>query len=171
MNATILHESRGRIRIRLQQRRMTLEQADQLEAWLQSRGWAKRITVHERTCPVIAYYSGDRQAVLDDIRRFSWKDAEKNVSLPVHSSRALNREFEEKLVGKIVMKAACTLFLPSPLRIARILWHMIPFVRRGLRCLLQRRIKVDLLDALSISISALRGDFGTAGAVMFLLEV
>ena len=77
MNATILHESRGRIRVRLQQRRMTLEQADQLEAWLQSRGWAKRITVHERTCSVIAYYSGDRQTVLDDIRRFSWERCRK----------------------------------------------------------------------------------------------
>ena len=171
MNATILHESHGRIRIRLKQRRMTLEQADQLEAWLQSRNWAQQITVHERTCTVIAYYSGDRRAVLDDFRRFSWKEAEKNVNLPAHSSRALNREFEEKLVGKIMLKAACTLFLPPPLRIARILWHMIPFVRRGLRCLLRRRIKVDLLDALSISISACRGDFGTAGAVMFLLEV
>ena len=171
MNATILHESHGRIRIRLKQRRMTLEQADQLEAWLQSRNWAQQITVHERTCTVIAYYSGDRRAVLDDFRRFSWKEAEKNVNLPAHSSRALNREFEEKLVGKIMLKAACTLFLPPPLRIARILWHMVPFVRRGLRCLLRRRIKVDLLDALSISISACRGDFGTAGAVMFLLEV
>ena len=94
MNATILHESHGRIRIRLKQRRMTLEQADQLEAWLQSRNWAQQITVHERTCTVIAYYSGDRRAVLDDFRRFSWKEAEKNVNLPARSSRALNREFE-----------------------------------------------------------------------------
>ena len=74
-------------------------------------------------------------------------------------------------MGKVFCKAACTLFLPSPLRVARILWHMIPFVRRGLHCLLRRRIKVELLDALSISISACRRDFGTAGMVMFLLEV
>ena len=74
-------------------------------------------------------------------------------------------------MAKVVCKAACTLFLPPPLRIARILWHMIPFVRRGLRCLLRRRVKVELLDALSISISAFRGDFDTAGTVMFLLEV
>ena len=74
-------------------------------------------------------------------------------------------------MGKVLCKAACTLFLPSPLRIARILWHMIPFVRRGLHCLLRRRVKVELLDALSISISACRRDFGTAGMVMFLLEI
>ncbi|OUN91318.1 heavy metal translocating P-type ATPase [Pseudoflavonifractor sp. An44] len=171
MNATILHESRGRIRFRLRQKQMTLAQADLLEAWIQGKSWCRQVTVHERTCCVILYYDGTRQAVLNEIRHFSWQEAERTTSLPAHSSRALNREFEEKLVTKVVCKAACTLFLPSPLRIARILWHMIPFVRRGLRCLLRRRIKVELLDALSISISACRRDFGTAGMVMFLLEV
>ena len=171
MNATILHESRGRIRFRLRQKQMTLAQADLLEAWIQGKSWCRQVTVHERTCCVILYYDGTRQAVLNEIRHFSWQEAEQTTALPAHSSRALNREFEEKLVAKVVCKAACTLFLPSPLRIARILWHMIPFVRRGLRCLLRRRVKVELLDALSISISACRRDFGTAGMVMFLLEV
>ena len=171
MNATILHESRGRIRFRLRQKQMTLAQADLLEAWIQGKSWCRQVTVHERTCCVILYYDGTRQAVLNEIRHFSWQEAERTTALPAHSSRALNREFEEKLVAKVVCKAACTLFLPSPLRIARILWHMIPFVRRGLRCLLRRRIKVELLDTLSISISACRRDFGTAGMVMFLLEV
>ena len=171
MNATILHESRGRIRFRLRQKQMTLAQADLLEAWIQGKSWCRQVTVHERTCCVILYYDGTRQAVLNELRHFSWQEAERTTALPAHSSRALNREFEEKLVTKVVCKAACTLFLPSPLRIARILWHMIPFVRRGLHCLLRRRIKVELLDALSISISACRRDFGTAGMVMFLLEV
>ena len=171
MNATILHESRGRIRFRLRQKQMTLAQADLLEAWIQGKSWCRQVTVHERTCCVILYYDGTRQAVLNEIRHFSWQEAERTTALPAHSSRTLNREFEEKLVTKVVCKAACTLFLPPPLRIARILWHMIPFVRRGLRCLLRRRIKVELLDALSISISACRRDFGTAGMVMFLLEV
>ena len=171
MNATILHESRGRIRFRLRQKQMTLAQADLLEAWLQGKSWCRQVTVHERTCCVILYYDGTRQAVLNEIRHFSWQEAEQTTALPAHSSRALNREFEEKLVAKVVCKAACTLFLPPPLRLARILWHMVPFVRRGLGCLLRRRVKVELLDALSISISAFRGDFDTAGTVMFLLEV
>lgn len=171
MKAIILHESRGRIRIRVQQPRMTLEQADLLEAWLLRKPWARQVSVHERTCCVILHYDGSRQTVLDDIRRFSWQEATESISLPVHSSRALNREFEEKLVGKIVLKAASSLFLPSPLRIARILWRMVPFVHRGLSCLLRGKLRVEVLDALSISISACRRDFGTAGAVMFLLEI
>ena len=171
MKATILHESRGRIRLKLQQKQMTLAQADLLEAWLQEKPWIRQVIVHERTCCVILYYDGDRQILLDTLRHFSWSEAERTTSLPAHSSRALNREFEEKLVGKVLCKAACTLFLPSPLRIARILWHTIPFVRRGLGCLFRRRMKVELLDALSISVSVFRKDFGTAGMVMFLLEV
>ena len=171
MNATILHESRGRIRLRFNQKRMTLSQADLLEVWLQSKPWAKQVTVHERTCCVILYYQGSRDQVLEDIRHFSWSAAEESVNLPIQSSRALNREFEEKLVGKIALKGLSTLFLPMPLRIARVLWHMVPFVRRGLSCLVHRKMKVELLDVLSVSISVCRRDFGTAGAIMFLLEV
>ena len=171
MNATILHESRGRIRLRLGQKRVTGAQADLLEAWLQGKPWTRQAAVHERTGCLLLYYDGARQTVLDELRRFSWAEAARTTSLPAHSSRALNREFEEKLVMKVVGKAACTLFLPPPLRLARTLWHMVPFVGRGLRCLLERRLKVELLDALSISLSACRGDFGTAGMVMFLLEV
>src|SRR5699024_11697794 len=93
------------------------------------------------------------------------------VTLPSHSTRELNREFQEKLVGKVLMKGAAALFLPAPLRIARVVWHMVPFLHKGIRCLGRRKIKVELLDALSIGISACRRDFGTAGTVMFLLEI
>ena len=94
--------------------------------------------------------------MLDELRHFSWEEAKETTALPAHSSRALNREFEEKLAGKILYKAASTLFLPPPLRIARILWHMIPFVKRGLGCLRHRCMKVEMLDALSVSISVCR---------------
>lgn len=171
MRATIEHESRGRMRLRLRQKKMTLRQADLLEAWLKGRPWAREAVVHERTCCVILTYGGDREAVLSAIGSFTWAGAEETVTLPSHSTRALNREFQEKLVGKVLMKGVSTLFLPAPLRIARVVWHMIPFLSKGLRCLGRRRIKVELLDALSIGISAFRRDFGTAGTVMFLLEI
>lgn len=171
MRATIVHESRGRIRLRLDQKRMTISQADLLDAWLQSRPWARQTAVHERTCCVILRYEGGRDEVLEDLRGFSWEAAAHTIALPAHSSRVLNRRFEEKLVGKVAAKAVCTLFVPPPLRIARMAWHMIPFLRRGIGCLLRRQVRTELLDALSISISACRGDFGTAGTVMFLLEV
>ena len=171
MKATILHESRGRVRFRLCQQRLTLRQADLLETWLQRQPWVRSAAVHERTRCVILAYSGERETVFAALRAFSWQAAEACVTLPSHSTRALRREFEEKLTGKVLLKAASTLFLPPPLRAARVLWHMLPFLRRGLSCLRQRRIKVELLDALSIGISVARLDFGTAGSVMFLLEL
>ena len=171
MRATIEHESRGRMRLRLRQKKMTLRQADLLEAWLKGQPWAREAVVHERTCCVILTYGGDRETVLSAIGSFTWAGAEETVTLPSHSTRALNREFQEKLVGKVLIKGVSTLFFPTPLRIARVVWHMIPFLSKGLRCLGRRRIKVELLDALSIGISVFRRDFGTAGTVMFLLEI
>ena len=171
MRATIEHESRGRMRLRLRQKNMTLRQADLLEAWLKGQPWAKDAVVHERTRCAILTYAGNRATVLSAIGNFTWAEAEETVTLPGHSTRALNREFQEKLVGKVLMKGASALFFPTPLRVARVIWHMIPFLHKGLRCLGRRRIKVELLDALSIGISACRRDFGTAGTVMFLLEI
>ena len=171
MRATIVHESRGRMRLRLRQKNMTIRQADLLETWLKGQPWTREAVVHERTGCAIVTYKGDRETVLSALGAFTWAGAESSVTLPGHSTRALNREFQEKLAGKMAMKAAAALFLPTPLRIARVVWHMIPFLHRGLRCLGHRQIKVELLDALSIGISVCRRDFGTAGTVMFLLEI
>ena len=171
MRATIVHESRGRMRLRLRQKNMTLRQADLLETWLKGQPWTREAVVHERTGCVIVTYAGDRETVLSAIGGFTWAGAEEAVTLPSHSTRELNREFQEKLVGKVLMKGAAALFLPAPLRIARVVWHMVPFLHKGIRCLGRRKIKVELLDALSIGISACRRDFGTAGTVMFLLEI
>lgn len=171
MKATIVHESRGRMRLRLRQKTMTFRQADLLETWLKAQSWTKEAVVHERTCCVIVAYAGERETVLSAIGGFTWAEAEETVTLPGHSTRALNREFQEKLAGKVLMKGAAALFLPAPLRVARVIWHMAPFLHKGFRCLSRGKIKVELLDALSIGISVGRRDFGTAGMVMFLLEI
>lgn len=170
MKAKILHESRGRMRIRLDMDSMSLQQADRLDAWLREQPWAAAVTVHERTCCIIIQYTGSRDAVIHAIGHFSWKQTE-NLALDTYSSRKLDREFQEKLFGKVFKKLAAMLLLPAPLRAIRISLHMIPFLRRGLHCIIHRQMKVELLDAISIGISAFRGDFSTAGMVIFLLEL
>ena len=171
MKATIVHESRGRLRLRLAQRRMTLEQADLLEAWLQVQPGVSEAVVHERTCCAIVRYTGSRGAVLDAVSRFRYDAPQVAALAPAHSSRALNRKYQEKLVGKVAVKLLTSLFLPTPLQIARVCWISVPFLRRGLRRLLRGQLRVELLDALSIGLSMARRDFGTAGSVMFLLEL
>lgn len=171
MNAIIEHESRGRIRFRFVQKQMSLTQADLLEAWFRKVGGVQQVTVHERTCCVVVQFKGDRENIIDAVRRFSWEEAERSITPPAHSSRQLNREFQDKLVSKVTMKIVSTLFFPYSVRIARMMWHAVPFVKRGLHCIFRRQMKVELLDAISVGISMCRGDFGTAGSVMFLLEI
>ncbi len=171
MKAKILHESPGRIRIRTDKEKMSLEEADFLEAWFQKLAFIREVTVHERTGCMIIHFSGSRDAVISAVKEFKWDKAKKEITIISTSSREINRFYQEKLVTKVLMKVTSTLFFPAPLRMLRIGIHMIPFMKRGLDCILHREMKVDLLDAMSIGISAGRGDFGTAGSVMFLLEI
>lgn len=171
MKAFIEHESRGRLRVRMKQYRMTLEQADLLEAYLQNQPGVLNATVHERTCCAVIRYIGDRENIIRAIAQFNYTAPSVTALTPTHSGRALNREYQEKLVGKVITKFACTLFLPVPLQIARTIWLSLPFLGRGLKRLIHRELKVELLDALSIGVSMVRRDFSTAGSVMFLLDI
>lgn len=171
MKAFIEHESRGRLRVRMKQYRMTLEQADLLEAYLQNQPGVLNVAVHERTCCAVIRYIGDRENIIRAIAQFNYTAPSVTALTPTHSGRALNREYQEKLVGKVITKFACTLFLPAPLQIARTIWLSLPFLGRGLKRLIHREMKVELLDALSIGVSMVRRDFSTAGSVMFLLDI
>ncbi|MEE0511872.1 MAG: heavy metal translocating P-type ATPase [Peptococcaceae bacterium] len=171
MKATLLHESRGRLRLRLGSKPLRMADADRLARWLEAQPAITEVTLFERTAGVIIRYEGDRRAVIDAIARFRWQDAETEAPLPASTARAINRQFREKLVGKVLVRIGCRLFLPRPLRLLKLVRHMLPFMRRGFACLRQRRLNVELLDALSIGISVARRDFGTAGMVMFLLEI
>lgn len=171
MKATIVHESRGRMRLRLNVPRLSVADADRLELWLAGHPEITDVKVFERTGGVIIRYNGERRTVLDEIARFNWDEARDTVPLQAQSTRAINRTFKEKLIGKVLSRVGCRLFLPAPLRMVRFVRHLVPFLWRGLCCLRQGKLKVELLDAISIGISAGRGDFGTAGTVIFLLEI
>lgn len=171
MKAKILHESKGRMRLGLPMRQMTLEQADMMEQWFRQQPWAEEVKVHERTRCVILKYRGAREQAIRAVSSFCWSKAEEQSTPISHSARALNREYQDKLVMMVGTRAFFRVFMPAPIRIARICWHMLPYLRRGIRCLLHREMKVELLDALSIGISACRMDFETAGTVMFLLRI
>ena len=169
MKFKIAHTSRGRVRIQVIQKFMTLEQADLLEAYLQTYPKVCQVSVHERTRCAIIQYHGSLDELLPFLRRFSYTAPEVLTLTPSHSSRALNRMYEEKLVGKVVSKVLRTLFLPTPLARIYTLLRSIPYLVRGVRCLLRRKLQVELLDGISIGISMARNDFSTAGSVMFLL--
>lgn len=171
MKFQIKHECRGRIRVQAVQQRMTLEQADMLEAWLLTLPQVERASVHERTRCAVIEYQGDRQDLLRALAGFSYQNHVLAELVPLHSSRALNRAYEEKLVGMVAFKAVRSLFFPAPLRTAYAVVKAVPYLFRALRCLLRRQLHVELLDGISICLSMARRDFDTASSVMFLLRL
>lgn len=171
MKATIIHESRGRLHLRLDVPRLAVADADRLELWLAGHPAISDVKIYERTAGVIIRYTGARQTILDEIARFNLRKAAETITLPAQSTRAISRTFKEKLVAKVLTRYGCRLFLPAPLRMVRFLRHLVPFLWRGLRCLRHGQLKVELLDAISLGISTFRRDFATAGTVMFLLEM
>jgi heavy metal translocating P-type ATPase len=171
MKFYIRHESVGRMRVEMAGRLMTMEQADILESYLQSCSQVLQATVHERTRCAVIRYRGDRTQLLHILSRFSYEMPELQSLTPSSGSRALNREYQEKLVGMVAFKAMRTLFFPAPLQAAYTIWKSVPYVFRGLKSLLQGKLHVEVLDGLSIGISVVRMDFNTAGSVMFLLRL
>ena len=103
------------------------------------------------------------------LSRFSYKGNEGLV--PSQTGRALNREYEDKLVLTVVDRVISTLFYPIPLKRVITGVKAIPYLFKGLQTLFQRKIEVSLLDAVAISASILTGDYDTASSVMFLLSV
>ena len=169
MNCKILHRSAGRLRVHAQQRRMTLAQADILEAYLKRIPGVTGAVVYDRTCDAVIHYEGDQQEVLSALGRFSYEAAQDLA--PEHSSRSMNREYEDKLVGALCCRAISKLFFPVPLRTALTAVRSVHYIKEGLDCLLRGKIQVPVLDAAAVSVSMLRGDFDTASSIMFLLGI
>lgn len=171
MKFKIIHETEGRLRLQAPQCNMTLEEADQLEEYIARLPGVRQATVHERTCNMIVCYSGDRLAVIDGIRAFKYNYMTMEKSTLENSSRSLNRYYQDKLASLVLGRIARKLLLPVPLRQIRTTVHSVRYIWRGLRCVFNKKLEVEVLDALSIGVSILRSDFGTASSVMFLLKL
>ncbi len=151
--------------------RMTLHRADVLEAYLNHHDAIEKATVYERTGDVVLYYRGRRADAVQALSRYKFDQPELDALVTTADSRKLNQEYQEKMCDLVAGHFFRKLFLPAPIRAAYTVCRSIAFVWKGVRCLLHRRLEVEVLDALSIGVSVLRGDFGTAGSVMFLLNL
>ena len=171
MKFRIEHEARSMLRLRAIQPRMTMEQADLLDEFIRRLPGVEAVTVHERTCGVIIRYTGNRAVLIHALSLFSYEKARQDIQLLSHSSRALNREYKEKIVFHIIRRYLKRLYLPAPIRHVIHVIKALPYAWRALGCLVRGEIGVDLLDGVAITASLLTGDFETAGSVMFLLKL
>ena len=171
MKFFIKHETRGRLRIHLAQKRMSYEQADTLLYYLQNLDGVTSAKVYERTCDAVVCYQGSRAAVISGIQAFHYQDVEVPSQVLQSSGRALNAEYQEKLISKVLYHYGRKLFLPYPLNAIYTTATSVKYIWKGIDTLLHRKIEVPVLDATAIGVSVLRQDFGTAGSIMFLLGI
>lgn len=171
MKCLVLHESQGRLRVHLCINRMSLHSADVLEYYLRGVAGVTDVKVYDRTCDATVIYSGARADVIKAFAAFSTAKAETEVSVPEHTARALNREFEDKLVSAVLKRFSSKLFLPLPLRSAIAVYHSLHYIKAGLKALIKGRLSVSVLDATAVTVSLLRRDFDTASSVMFMLRL
>ena len=171
MKCKIIHESRGRLRVHLECARMSLDEADVLEYYMRSVDGVDEVKVYDRTRDAVICYCAERAAVINALAAFSFPAAEAMQLVPEHTTRELNREFEDKLAMAVLRRTASKLFLPVPVTTAIAIVRSLKYIHEGLKALLHGRLSVAVLDATAVSVSVLRGDFSTASSVMFMLSL
>ena len=171
MNFIIKHEIRGRMRLHLKQTVMSYEQADTLQYFLQKQPSVESVKVYERTADVTIVFTGDREEILELMRTFKYENVDVPEAVIAHSGRALNAEYKEKLIDKILFRILRKAFLPAPFRTAYAAYAAMKYIYQGIKCIFNRKMEVAILDATAITVSMIRGNTDTAYSIMFLLGI
>lgn len=170
MKCKIMHESEGRIRVRMNQNYMTSAQADLLEYYLKEIPGVTRAKVNERTADATVNYRGDvREKIISGFSEFDYETSQANV--PDRTGRELQRYYQNKICFHLMRRVFTKLFLPMPLRIILTVADSIPRILEGIKSLKNGKLEVSVLDATSITVSMLRNDFNTASSIIFMLKL
>lgn len=171
MKFVIKHEIRGRIRVHLIGKAMSFAQADTLQYQFEQMKDVTAVKVQERTMDVTICYIGSRKHIITALGQFSYDKVEVPEVYLKNSGREMNRFYWDKLVDQTVVHFVNKIFLPAPLRAGIVTVRSVKYIVQGVKTLAKRKIEVPVLDATAISVSLIRGDYKTAGAVMFLLSM
>lgn len=171
MKAVIKHEIPGMMRVHFDKRRFSFREADKLQYYLQEADGVEKVIVYERTADAAITYSCSREELIDILRMYESEQVSVPESFFESSSRELNAGYYEKIITSIAWHYGKKLFLPMPVRTALTCAKAIRYVWRGLKTIPEKKLKVELLDAVAIGASVLTGDHTTAGSVMFLLDI
>ncbi|SCX92400.1 ATPase, P-type (transporting), HAD superfamily, subfamily IC/heavy metal translocating P-type ATPase [Lachnospiraceae bacterium XPB1003] len=171
MKAVIKHEIPGMIRVHFSKPRFSYREADTLQYYLEGFPFIEKAVVYERTADAVIVYSGDRDAIIRIIREYSSEKTEVPESVFESSSRELNAKYYEDLVTKTVWHYGKRLLVPVPVRTVLTCLKSLSYIWRGLKTIPEKKLKVELLDAIAISASVLVKDYSTASSVMLLLGI
>lgn len=171
MEFKIKHEIKGRLRVRMQQKRMTCKEADTLLHYLQTQPCVTKAKVYETTGDAVICYTGEKADIILCLQQFSYQMVELPEALAEHSGRELNAKYQGKLIQQTALHFGKKLFVPYSLRAVLTALKSVKYIYRGFHCLLQKKIEVTVLDAIAIGVSVCRGELDTASSVMFLLGI
>ena len=171
MKFVIKHEIRGRMRIHLMQYRMSYAQADTLLYFLQNDAQVTKAKVYERTQDAVIFYTGSRRELIGKLQHFRYEYVEVPDGVIENSNRQMNAEYQEKMVEKVILRYASKVLLPYPVRACWTTLKSLRYISKGVKTLATGKIEVPVLDATAIGVSVLRGDYDTAGSIMFLLGI
>lgn len=171
MKFYIKHEIKGRIRVHMNQSKMTYMQADILHYYLSSQAFVIEVKVYDKMQDAVISFVGNREEVIAVLQRFRYEKADVPEAFLQNSGRNLNEEYKEKLIGNVIMHYGCKLFLPYPLRAGLAAVKSVKYIWYGIKTLGKGKIEVPVLDATAIGVSVFRRDMKTASSIMFLLGV
>ncbi|MFR6590613.1 MAG: hypothetical protein ACLURV_11415 [Gallintestinimicrobium sp.] len=146
MNFKIKHKIPGRIRVHMGQSRMSFDQADTLQYFLEAQPGVTKATVYEQTQDAVIEYDGELKELMEALKSFHYEDVQLPDSVRSSSGRALNVEYKEKLIGHVAKRLFTKYMLPLPIRNVYTIWKAFRYVKEGVLCLSKGKLEVPVLD-------------------------
>ena len=174
MRYTIVREAPGRLRLRLHAGGLSEGEARGVEAVLREVPGVREALAQPSNCSLLVRMSaGARDEVLSRVAALDVLHLPVAQAAPddVGLSLALEDSRFALEAGTHVAWSLLRQLLPTALRTAWICWRALGYVREGLARLLAGQLTVEVLDATAIGASILRGTYGEADTIMFLLRL
>lgn len=169
---TITHDAPGRLRVRVGQWVITKDEAAGLANHLRKLEGVTDAQVRSANGSIlICYKRGHRHTAIEALDAIDVRALPGEADNTVPDMDALTNKFQMDLITTTLIHYGKKLLLPGKIRAVLTIIQAAPFIYRGIKALLNRKITVEVLDGVAIGTSILRGSYSTAGSVMFLLGV
>jgi Cu2+-exporting ATPase len=165
-NPQIIHKCRGRVRFRWKKLYHPHLNPDYLEAWLEAMPGINEARINPQACSVTVSYSGSAE-MTEKIRQRLVCSPEESFSRK--SPAPAKRKFVDSAAAGTI--ATVSPFLPIQAKTALAYATGISPILRGLDTLINRGLKVQVLDMSTIGLSLLRKDYNTATSIAAMIVV
>ena len=150
---------------------MSLEEADIIEYYFRKIPQVKDVQVFDRTSDVVVLFRGDINEIINAFASFHMKDINNLSLVPTHTTRELNRKYDNKLVNTVCIHYITKFFFPLPIKNFLTLINSFKYIKEGLKALFTNGLTVPVLDATAVSVSMLQSNYNTSSSVMFMLRI